>query len=123
MGLDKFLNLLTHPHHRSMYLAGWIDDLVPGTANQCMYLVGIIEIVAGVLVAVAPRLGAWLVAAWLVGIIIDLSPGPASTTSRCATSECSSAPWRWPGWRRACTAAPSESASASRRVGGQTARR
>lgn len=71
-GLDKFFNLLTHPHHWSMYLAGWIDDLVPGTADQCMYLVGIIEIVAGVVVAVAPRLGAWVVAAWLAGIIIDL---------------------------------------------------
>ena len=76
MGLDKFFNLLTHPHHWNMYLAGWINDLVPGTADQCMYLVGIIEIVAGVLVAVAPRFGAWVVAAWLVGIIIDLVTGP-----------------------------------------------
>lgn len=76
MGLDKFFNLLTHPHHWNMYLAGWIDDLVPGTADQCMYLVGIIEIVAGVLVAVVPRLGAWVVAAWLIGIIIDLVSGP-----------------------------------------------
>lgn len=75
-GLDKFFNLLTHPHHWSMYLAGWINDLVPGTADQCMYLVGIIEIVAGVLVAVAPRWGAWVVAAWLAGIIIDLVTGP-----------------------------------------------
>ena len=71
-GLDKFFNLLTHPHHWSMYLAGWINDLVPGTADQCMYLVGVIEIVAGVLVAVAPRFGAWVVAAWLAGIIVDL---------------------------------------------------
>src|SRR5205807_1049133 len=76
MGLDKFFNVLTHPHHWSMYLAGWIDDLVPGTADQCMYLVGVIEIVAGVLVAVAPRFGAWVVAAWLAGIIIDLLTGP-----------------------------------------------
>ncbi len=76
MGLDKFFNLLTHPHHWNMYLAGWIDDLVPGTADQCMYLVGIIEIVAGVLVAVVPRLGAWVVAGWLIGIIIDLVTGP-----------------------------------------------
>lgn len=58
-GLDKFFNLLTHPQHWNMYLAGWINDLVPGTADQCMYLVGAIEIVAGVLVAVAPRIGAW----------------------------------------------------------------
>lgn len=71
-GVDKFFNLLTHPHHWSMYLAPWINGIVPGTADQCMYLVGVIEIVAGVLVAVAPRIGAWVVAAWLAGIIIDL---------------------------------------------------
>ncbi|MBO0866274.1 MAG: DoxX family membrane protein [Mycobacterium sp.] len=71
-GLDKFFNLLTYPHHWSMYLAGWINDIVPGTADQCMYVVGVIEIVAGVLVAVAPRIGAWVVAAWLAGIIINL---------------------------------------------------
>jgi hypothetical protein len=71
-GLDKFFNVLTYPHHWSMYLAGWIDNLVPGTADQCMYLVGVIEIAAGVLVAIAPRIGAWVVAAWLAGIIIDL---------------------------------------------------
>jgi uncharacterized membrane protein YphA (DoxX/SURF4 family) len=71
-GLDKFFNLLTHPHRWSMYLAPWIDDIVPGSADQCMYLVGVIEIVAGVLVAVAPRIGAWVVAAWLAGIIVDL---------------------------------------------------
>lgn len=76
MGLDKFFNLLTHPHHWNMYLAGWINDLVPGTADQCMYLVGIVEIAAGVLVAVVPRFGAWVVAAWLIGIIIDLVTGP-----------------------------------------------
>jgi uncharacterized membrane protein YphA (DoxX/SURF4 family) len=72
MGLDKFFNLLTHPHHWSMYLAPWINNIVPGTADQCMYLVGVIEIAAGVLVAIAPRIGAWVVAAWLAGIIIDL---------------------------------------------------
>ncbi|OBF75045.1 hypothetical protein A5750_10995 [Mycobacterium sp. 852002-51613_SCH5001154] len=75
-GLDKFFNVLTHPQHWSMYLAGWINDLVPGTADQCMYLVGVIEIVAGVLVAVVPRFGAWVVAAWLAGIIVDLLTGP-----------------------------------------------
>jgi hypothetical protein len=79
-GLDKFFNLLTyrtpptpgvHPHW-SMYLAGWIHNLVPGSADQCMYIVGVIEVAAGVLVAVAPRIGAWVVAAWLAGIIVDL---------------------------------------------------
>ena len=75
-GLDKFFNLLPYPHHWSMYLAGWIDNLVPGTADQLMYVVGVIEILAGVLVALAPRLGAWVVAAWLAGIIVDLVTGP-----------------------------------------------
>ena len=71
-GLDKFFNMLTHPDHWSKYLAGWINGIVPGNADQCMYLVGVIEIVAGVLVAIAPRIGAWVVAAWLAGIIVDL---------------------------------------------------
>lgn len=84
-GLDKFFNLLTHPHHWSMYLAGWIDDLVPGTADQCMYLVGIVEIVAGVVVAVARGwVPGWSRPGW-PGSSSTWSPGPASTTSRCAT--------------------------------------
>ena len=72
-GLDKFANLLTD---WPGYLAPWIDDLVPGTAQQAMYGVGIVEIVAGVVVAVAPRFGGWLVAAWLSGIIVDLLTVP-----------------------------------------------
>ena len=68
-GLDKFANLLTD---WSQYLAPWIDDLVPGTAQQAMYAVGVTEILAGVAVAVAPRFGAWLVAAWLAGIVLNL---------------------------------------------------
>jgi hypothetical protein len=68
-GLDKFTNLLTF---WPGYLASWIDAIVPGTAQQDMYVVGIVEVVAGLVVAVAPRFGAWLVAAWLVGIIVDL---------------------------------------------------
>jgi hypothetical protein len=68
-GLDKFANLLTD---WPAYLAPWIDDLVPGTAQQAMYAVGVVEIVAGVVVAVAPRIGGWLVAAWLLGIIVNL---------------------------------------------------
>ncbi|WP_204079194.1 DoxX family membrane protein [Mycobacterium riyadhense] len=75
-GLDKFFNLLTHPQHWSGYLASWIDQLLPGTADQAMYLVGAIEIVAGILVAVVPRFGAWVVAAWLAGIILNLVTGP-----------------------------------------------
>jgi hypothetical protein len=68
-GLDKFANVLTD---WPGYLAPWIDDLVPGTAQQAMYAVGVVEILAGVVVAVAPRFGGWLVAAWLGGIIVNL---------------------------------------------------
>ena len=68
-GLDKFVNLLTD---WPAYLAPWIDDIVPGTAQQAMYAVGVVEIAAGVLVAVMPRIGAWVVAAWLAGIILNL---------------------------------------------------
>jgi uncharacterized membrane protein YphA (DoxX/SURF4 family) len=68
-GLDKFANLLTD---WPQYLAPWIDDIVPGTAQQAMYAVGVVEVLAGILVAVAPRIGAWVVAAWLAGIIVNL---------------------------------------------------
>jgi hypothetical protein len=68
-GLDKFADLLTD---WPGYLAPWIDRLVPGTAQQAMYAVGVVEIVAGIVVAVAPRFGGWLVAAWLGGIILNL---------------------------------------------------
>ncbi len=68
-GLDKFANLLTDWPH---YLAPWINDIVPGSAQQAMYAVGVVEIVAGLAVAVLPRYGALLVAAWLVGIIVNL---------------------------------------------------
>jgi uncharacterized membrane protein YphA (DoxX/SURF4 family) len=68
-GLDKFFNLLTD---WPGYLAPWIDQLIPGTAQQAMYAVGVIEIVAGLLVAFRPRWGALVVAAWLAGILINL---------------------------------------------------
>lgn len=60
-GLDKFANLLVD---WPAYLAPWIDDLAPGGAQAAMYAVGVIEIVAGVVVALAPRFGGWLVAGW-----------------------------------------------------------
>ena len=72
-GIDKFFNVLTD---WPQYLAGWVDDLMPGSAQDFMYAVGAIEIVAGVLVAVRPRYGAPVVAAWLAGIIFTLLTGP-----------------------------------------------
>jgi uncharacterized membrane protein YphA (DoxX/SURF4 family) len=68
-GLDKFFDVLVD---WPMYLAPWVDDIVPGSAQDFMYLVGGIEILAGVLVALAPRYGAYVVAAWLAGIILNL---------------------------------------------------
>ena len=72
-GLDKFANVLTD---WPTYLAPWIDGIVPGTAQQAMYAVGVVEVVAGVVVAVIPRFGGWLVAAWLFGIIVNLLTVP-----------------------------------------------
>ena len=68
-GLDKFAGVLTD---WEQYLAPWIDDLVPGSAHDAMLAVGVVEVVAGIVVAVAPRVGALLVAGWLAGIIVNL---------------------------------------------------
>ncbi|MGH3384036.1 MAG: hypothetical protein ACRDO1_05620 [Nocardioidaceae bacterium] len=68
-GLDKFANVLVD---WPTYLAPFVNDIVPGTGQEAMYLVGVIEIVAGIVVAVAPRFGGLLVAAWLAGIIVNL---------------------------------------------------
>jgi uncharacterized membrane protein YphA (DoxX/SURF4 family) len=68
-GLDKFFNVMVD---WEQYLAPWINDIVPGSAATAMHLVGVVEIVGGVFVALKPRYGAYVVAAWLGGIIIDL---------------------------------------------------
>ncbi|HWT25289.1 MAG TPA: DoxX family membrane protein [Solirubrobacteraceae bacterium] len=68
-GLDKFFNVLVD---WPVYLAPWIDDIAPGSAQDFMYLVGAVEIAAGVIVAFKPRYGAYVVAAWLGGIILNL---------------------------------------------------
>ena len=68
-GLDKFANWLVN---WPIYLAPQINDLVPGNAHQAMLAVGVIEIVAGLVVAVRPKFGAYLVAVWLGGIIVNL---------------------------------------------------
>jgi hypothetical protein len=68
-GLDKFAEVLVD---WPRYLAPWLDGVLPGTAQQAVYAVGVVEVVAGVVVAVAPRFGGVLVAAWLAGIITNL---------------------------------------------------
>jgi hypothetical protein len=70
VGLDKLIGFLDV--NWEGYLAGWVNAIVPGSASDAMMMVGIVEIAAAVLVAVAPRIGAYVVAAWLAGIIINL---------------------------------------------------
>jgi hypothetical protein len=69
-GLDKFANVLTDDWTR--YLAPAFNDVIPGSAADAMHIVGVIEIAAGLLVAVSPRFGGLLVAGWLGGIIVSL---------------------------------------------------
>jgi hypothetical protein len=69
-GIDKFANVLTDDWTR--YLSSQFNDILPGSAATGMHIVGVVEIVAGIVVAVTPRFGALLVAAWLGGIILNL---------------------------------------------------
>lgn len=71
-GLDKFLNLMVS---WDKYLAPWMVRIV-GNAHRFMYLIGVIEIVAGIVVAIKPRWGAYIVALWLLGIIFNLLTYP-----------------------------------------------
>jgi hypothetical protein len=68
-GLDKFFNWMVD---WSQYLAPWIDDILPGSAQDFMYFVGGVEILAGLVVLFAPWIGGFLVAAWLAGIVVNL---------------------------------------------------
>jgi hypothetical protein len=70
MGLDKFAHVLTNDWTR--YLASEFNSILPGSAATGMHIVGVVEILAGLVVAVVPRYGALLVAGWLAGIIVDL---------------------------------------------------
>ena len=80
-GADKFLHLLVN---WDQYLAPLVARLLPVVGHTFMLAVGVIEIVAGLLVWFKPRLGAYVVAAWLWGIIIDLLlvPGYYDVTLR-----------------------------------------
>lgn len=68
-GADKFLHLLTD---WDKYLAPAFERLSPLGTHGTMLVVGVIEIVAGLVVALRPRIGAYVVAVWLLGIILDL---------------------------------------------------
>src|SRR5947209_7207996 len=68
-GLDKFFHLLVN---WDMYLAPAIANVSPIGGHNLMLVIGVIEIVAGILVAVKPRIGAYIVCAWLLGIVTNL---------------------------------------------------
>ena len=68
-GLDKFFHVLVD---WDRYLAPEFTDLFNVEAHTLMYAVGVVEIVAGLVVAIRPRVGGYLVAAWLAGIILNL---------------------------------------------------
>jgi len=72
-GLDKFFHVLVN---WDMYLAPWIARMSPVPGHELMLAVGVIEIIAGLLVAFMPRIGAWIVFAWLWGIVINLLTFP-----------------------------------------------
>jgi uncharacterized membrane protein YphA (DoxX/SURF4 family) len=68
-GVDKFFDVMVD---WEQYLAPWIVDISPLSATHTMYVVGVVEIVAGLAVAIKPRYAAYVVAAWLAGIIVNL---------------------------------------------------
>jgi hypothetical protein len=69
-GLDKFAEVMIGDWPK--YLAPEFDDVIPGSAQDAMYIVGGVEIAAGLVVAIVPRFGGLLVAGWLAGIIVSL---------------------------------------------------
>jgi len=69
-GIDKFAEVMIDDW--SKYLASEFNDILPGNANDAMHMVGVVEIAAGLVVAVVPRFGGLLVAGWLAGIITSL---------------------------------------------------
>ena len=68
-GLDKFFHLLVD---WDKYLPPIVNNLVGGHGHQLMLAVGVIEIVAGIGVFLKPRIFAYIVAAWLLIIILNL---------------------------------------------------
>ena len=89
MGVDKFFNNFVNWER---YLAHWIWNISPFSAVNTMHVVGVIEIVAGVLVALKPRMRRTLSPRGSRASSSTFSPIPATTTSRCVTSACCSAP-------------------------------
>jgi hypothetical protein len=73
-GLDKFFHLLAD---WDMYLSPMVSRMLGINGHTFMLGVGVVEIIAGLLVAVAPRIGGWVVGLWLCGIILNLLSIPS----------------------------------------------
>ena len=68
-GTDKFFHLMAN---WDMYLANRVEKLLPVSGHTFMLAAGVVEILAGLLVAIVPRIGGFVVGAWLCGIIVNL---------------------------------------------------
>lgn len=68
-GLDKFTNFLTHWEN---YMHPGLAEMMPFTPSTFMMIVGVIEIIAGVIVLIKPAIGGYIVAAWLTIIAVTL---------------------------------------------------
>lgn len=68
-GLDKFFNVLVS---WEMYVSPLVPRMLGISAHTFMLGVGIVEVIAGLIVAVAPRIGGWIVGLWLCGIVVNL---------------------------------------------------
>lgn len=69
-GLDKFAGLMADWPE---YLWSGVSGALPLSAQTIMLIVGVVEIAAGLLVLARPRIGGYVVAAWLAGIIVNLA--------------------------------------------------
>ena len=68
-GLDKFFNLLAN---WEQYLPPFVNKLVGGHGHGLMLVIGVIEIIAGLGVALKPKVFAYVVSAWLLLIVVNL---------------------------------------------------
>ncbi len=69
-GIDKFFNILAD---WSMYLSPLVTKVVPVSASTFMHIVGIVEVIAGLIVLSRwTRIGSYVVMAWLLGIAVNL---------------------------------------------------
>jgi hypothetical protein len=73
-GADKFFHFLVD---WDQYLSPMVARMLPISGHTFMLAVGVVEVIAGLLVAVAPRIGGWVVGLWLCGIILNLLTIPA----------------------------------------------